>query len=151
MPSTANSRFLLAGTRIAYSTSRSSSVVDLGLGERRIGAKGDMLVFRLLASDLWHEQLVPVVALCSNHLTRYSPAHSPCGRCGPRSVFVLVAPRKDSRATRDRTVGAVPRNIALGLLLGFSLPPKTLGAVGDDELLGDQHVAVVIAPLAQSK
>jgi hypothetical protein len=61
----------------------------------------------------------------------------------------FVAPRKDARATRNRTMAAVPPRIALSLLSGFSLPLTVLGAVKRDVFLNYPHVAVEFTPAAQ--
>jgi hypothetical protein len=65
--------------------------------------------------------------------------------------FSRVSPRKDASATRNGTMAAGPRRIALRLLSGFSLPLNVRGTVKRDVVLDDPHVAVVVALAAQAQ
>jgi hypothetical protein len=64
---------------------------------------------------------------------------------------VLVSPAENACATGNGTMATIPRNIMLRFFRRLSLPLKTLGAISSNEFLDDQHVAIVVAPLAQAK
>jgi hypothetical protein len=58
-------------------------------------------------------------------------------------------PPKNTRAAGNGSVTSAPLYVALRVFLRLSLPSEMFDAVKGDELLVDQHVAVVVPPSAQ--